>query len=185
MDNNKENTRRLEIFYKESHSWLLAASYNITKNKEAAEDLVGELYCYLGERINPKLWWGQNSFNVMYAYSFIKSRFLNKVKRDKKVKYQENLPSDSYSVPDDEYDIEYDADLERAYNDVVEELKAMEYTRNWAPSKLTQLYYYNPEMTLDKLAKEIKISKSTAFLNIRKTRTHLKNVIDNPFTHQD
>jgi hypothetical protein len=95
------------------------------------------------------------------------------------------LPSDSYSVADDEYDVEYDADLERAYNDVVEELKAMEYTRNWAPSKLTQLYYYNPEMTLDKLAKEIKISKSTAFLNIRKTRTHLKNVIENPFTNQD
>lgn len=181
MDKNKENSRRLEVFYKESHQWLLAATYNITKNKEAAEDLVGELYCYFGEKVNPKLWWGENTFNVMYAYSFIKSRFLNKVKRDKKVKYQENLPSDSYSIADNEYDTEFDEALEKAYNNVVEELKAMEYTRNWAPSKLTQLYYFNPEMTLEKLATEIKISKSTAFLNIKKTKKHLGAVVENPF----
>ena len=114
-----ENTKRLEVLYKESHKWLLAATFNIVKDKDVAEDLVGELYVYLGERVNPALWWGQ-SFNVMYCYSFLKSRFLNKVKRDKKIQYQANTESDT---PDDEYDIDSDEKIDKAYNEVIEELK--------------------------------------------------------------
>ena len=106
-----ENTKRLEVLYRESHQWLLAATFNIVKDREVAEDLVGELYVYLGERVNPALWWG-NSFNVMYAYAFIKSRFLNKVKRDKKIQYQANTESDA---PDNEYDIDSDERIDKAY----------------------------------------------------------------------
>ena len=180
MDRNKENTKRLEVLYRESHQWLLAATYNITKNKETAEDLVGELYCYLGEKVRPNLWWGK-SFNVMYCYSFVKSRFLNKVKRDKKIQYQAENPIDN--TPDVEYDIDFDLKLEDTYNNIVAELKAMEYTKQWASSKLFQMYVFDGGMTLEKLASEIKISKSTAFLNCKKTKLHLKNTIPNPFTN--
>jgi hypothetical protein len=178
MDKNKENTKRLEVLYKESHKWLLAATFNIVKNKETAEDLVAELYLYLGERVNPRLWWGQ-SFNVMYCYSFVKSRFLNKIKRDKKIKYQADNPIDN--TPDIEYDIDFDLKLEYTYNSVVSELKAMEYTKQWASSKLYQMYAFDEGMTLEKLASEIKISKSTAFLNCKKTKIRLKNTLENPF----
>ena len=173
-----ENNKRLEVLFRESHNWLLASSYNITKNKETANDLVGELYCYLGEKVNPSIWWGQ-SFNVMYCYRFIKSRFLNKIKRDKKIRYQADNPIDNRV--DTEYDEEWDTKLEETYNDVVQELKQMEHTRNWASSKLYQLYAFDDEMTLEKLASEIKISKSTAFLNCKKTKIHLKNTLENPF----
>lgn len=180
MDRNKENTKRLDTLYRESHSWLIAATYNITKNKETAEDLVGELYCYLGEKVRPNLWWGQ-SFNVMYCYAFVKSRFFNKVKRDKKIQYQPDNPITNEA--DTEYDIEFDNMIEKTYNDVVAELKAMEYTKQWASSKLFQMYAFDEGMTLEKLASEIKISKSTAFLNCKKTKIHLKNTIPNPFTN--
>ena len=180
MDRNKENTKRLEVLYRESHNWLLAASYNITKNKETAEDLVGELYCYLGETIRPNLWWGQ-SFNVMYCYSFVKSRFLNKIKRDKKIRYQADNPIDN--TPDMEYDEAFDKKLEDTYNNVVTELKAMEYTKQWASSKLFQMYAFDDSMTLEKLASEIKISKSTAFLNCKRTKLHLRSTLENPFKH--
>jgi DNA-directed RNA polymerase specialized sigma24 family protein len=180
MDKSKENNRRLGNLYKESHNWLLAATYNITKNKDTAEDLVGELYVYLGEKANPALWWGSNSFNVMYCYSFVKSRFLNKVKRDKKIQYHSDVYDDRV---DTEYDEEYDAKLESTYNEIVDELKRMEYTKQWASSKLAQLYWFNEEMTLEKLASEIKISKSTAFLNCKRVKTHIKNTLPNPFTN--
>ena len=173
-----ENTKRLEVLYKESHPWLLAATFNIVKDRDVAEDLVGELYVYLGERINPSLWWG-NSFNVMYCYAFVKSRFLNKVKRDKKIKYHGDTLVDDRI--DEEYDVDFDERLDKCYEDVIVELKNMEVTKHWASSKLYQMYAFNPEMTLEKLASEIKISKSTAFLNVRKTKTHLKEKIQNPF----
>lgn len=178
MDRNKENTKRLETLYNESHQWLLAATFNIVKDKETAEDLVSELYCYLGEKVRPNLWWGK-SFNVMYCYAFVKSRFLNKIKRDKKIQYQADNPQTN--EPDTEYDIEFDNKIEDTYNEVVAELKRMEFTKQWASSKLFQMYAFDENMTLEKLASEIKISKSTAFLNCKKTKVHLKNTIQNPF----
>jgi len=178
MDKNKENSRRLGNLYKESHNWLSAAAYNITKDKDVAEDLVADLYVYLAEKVNPALWWGQNSFNVMYCYSFIKTRFLNKIKRDKKIQYHSDVYDDR---EDTQYDEEYDMKLEHTYNEIVGELKAMEYTKNWASSKLAQIYWFNEEMTLEKLASEIKISKSTAFLNCKKVKIHLKKTLKNPF----
>ena len=180
MDRTKENSNRLDVLYRESHSWLIAATYNITKDKETAEDLVGELYCYLGEKVRPNLWWGQ-SFNVMYCYAFVKSRFLNKVKRDKKIQYQADTPYTN--EPDTKYDINFDNKIEDTYNSIVSELKAMEYTKQWASSKLAQMYWFDDNMTLEKLASEIKISKSTAFLNCKKVKKHIQQTIDNPFTN--
>jgi DNA-binding transcriptional regulator GbsR (MarR family) len=114
----------------------------------------------------------------MYLYSFIKSRFLNRIKTQSR-----NLPLlDNWDKEEEVYDVEYDKQLEDTYNNVIEELKQMEKTKQWASSKLAQLYFFNEEMTLEKLASEIKISKSTAFLNVKKTKTHIKNTIDNPFT---
>ena len=78
-----ENNRRLELLYKQSHNWLIAVAYNLSKDKEVADELVGELYLYLAEKCNPALWY-LNSFNLMYAHSFLKSRFLNKIKSDKR-----------------------------------------------------------------------------------------------------
>jgi len=172
-----ENNKRLETLHKQSHKWLIAVAFNLSKNMETAEELVCELYLYLAEKCNPALWY-LNSFNLMYAHSFLRSRFFNKIKSDKR---KVEFTSDNDDVVE-EYDIDTDEKLEMAYNDVVDELKNMERTKKWASSKLYQLYAFDKEMTLEKLASEIGISKSTAFLQTKKAKVHLRTVVKNPFS---
>ena len=52
-----ENNKRLETLYKQSHNWLIAVAYNLCKDKEVADELVGELYLYFAEKCNPSLWY--------------------------------------------------------------------------------------------------------------------------------
>jgi hypothetical protein len=54
-DIQKENNRRLSILYTKKNDWLMAASYNLTKNRENAQELVAELYLYIAERGNPNI----------------------------------------------------------------------------------------------------------------------------------
>jgi DNA-binding transcriptional regulator GbsR (MarR family) len=82
------------------------------------------------------------------------------------------------------YDVEFDKKLEDAYNQMIAELKRLESTKLWASSKLAQLYLLDPQMTLEQLANNIKLSKSTVFLNTKKIRIHLKNTLTNPFTKE-
>jgi DNA-directed RNA polymerase specialized sigma24 family protein len=177
LNKDDENKRRLENLYKESHGWLMAVAFNTSKDRDIANELVSELYLYLAEKVNPSIWWGVNSMNLMYCHAFIKTRFLNKIK----VLQRLTTISPYYDTIDEEYDIEFDEKLDIAYNQTIEELKAMERTKNWPASKLYQMYAFNDEMTLDKLSREVKISKSTAFLQIKKAKKHLKETINNPF----
>jgi len=64
----KENSHRLEVLYTQSHNWLSSVAYNISKDKDVADDLVGELYLYLAEKCNPSIWYN-NSFNLMYCHA--------------------------------------------------------------------------------------------------------------------
>jgi hypothetical protein len=146
---------------------------------DTANELVADLYLYLSERINPSLWYDEEdirSFNLQYCRKFLVTRNLNRIKREGKTDPLFEYPDDI----DYEYDYEGDERIENAYSDVLKELKRLERTRLWAPAKLAGLYFFD-DYTLEGLAKEIKISKSATFLNIKKIKTHLKNKIDNPF----
>jgi DNA-directed RNA polymerase specialized sigma24 family protein len=81
---------------------------------------------------------------------------------------------------DEEYDTEYDIRLQTAHEEVVRELKKLEVTRMWPQGKIFTLYWMS-DKTLDEVAKDIKISKSTTFLAVKKVRKYLKEVIENPF----
>ena len=83
MSKCKENTIRLEVLYKQHDKWLKACAFNIAKNRDTAEELVSELYLYLAEKCNPQLYY-LNSFNLMYCHSFLKTRFINRIKVDKR-----------------------------------------------------------------------------------------------------
>jgi DNA-directed RNA polymerase specialized sigma24 family protein len=179
VNKTKENNIRLEVLYKQSHNWLTAVAFNLSKDKDAADELVGQLYLYLAEKCNPALWY-LNSFNLMYCHSFIKSRFLNKIKSDKR----KVTISDSYDEEEIEYDIDKDEKLEKAYDSMLDELKRLERTRLWAPSKIAQMYFFDSEMTLERLASELHLSKSTAFLNVKKIKKHLRENLNNPFTNE-
>ena len=178
----QENKERLDYLCRHSHKWLLGAAFKVCKNLDTANELVADLYFYLADRINPAIWYDEGdirSFNLQYCRSFIISRNLNRVKREGKTDPLFTTHYD-YDVDDSEYDYESDERMEKAHSDVLKELKRLERTRLWAPAKLASLYFYE-DYTLEGLAKEIKISKSATFLNIKKIKTHLKNRIDNPF----
>lgn len=172
-----ENQKRLEVLYNQHHKWLVAASFNICKNRDTAEELVAELYLYLAEKCNPSLWY-LNSFNLMYLHSFIKSRFLNRIKVDKR----NTALSEDWDMVEDEYDYDTDERLEQAHDGVIDELKRLEKVpKVWASSKIYQMYAFDKEMTYEKLSEEIGISKSTVYLNCKKIRKHLKETLPNPF----
>ena len=171
-----ENNKRLDVLFRNSHGWLSAVAFNLSKDKEVADELVGELYLYLAEKCNPALWY-LNSFNLMYCHAFLNSRFLNRIKAAKR-----NVQlSDSYDEVETEYNVDADEKIDDVYNKMVDELKRLERTRLWAPSKIYQMYAFDKEMTFEKLASELKLSKSTVYLNCKKIKKHLKDNLDNPF----
>ena len=173
----KECERRLVVLYNESHNWLISAARKITKNTEEAEDMCSELYIYLHQKCNPKLFWGDNSYNLFYCSKFLHSRFINKTKKLNRITYVEDIWDTELDIP---YDTEKDLEIQKAHELVLEELKHLEKTKMWASSKIFQLYWMS-DKTLDEVAKDIKISKSTTFLAVRKIRTYLKEVIKNPY----
>jgi DNA-directed RNA polymerase specialized sigma24 family protein len=102
---------------------------------------------------------------------------MNKVKKLNRTTLVETMPD---RQDDEEYDTEYDIKLQTAHEEVVRELKKLEVTRMWPQGKIFTLYWMS-DKTLDEVAKDIKISKSTTFLAVKRVRKYLKEVIDNPF----
>ena len=172
-----ECERRLTNLYTESHQWLLQVAYKVTKHKESAEDITMELYEYLHKKQNPKLWWGNDSYNLLYCSKFIKHRYINKTKKLNRTKYVEDINDNEMDIP---YDTDRDIEIQKAYDSVLKELKHLEQTKMWPQSKIFQLYWMS-DKTLDEVANDIKISKSTTFLAVKKVRKYLEQVIDNPF----
>lgn len=176
-----ENNKRLEVLYTDSHNKLLGIAFNSCKHQQGAEDLVGELYCYLGEKPRPNLYW-KNSFNIFYCVKFIQSRWINKAKRDAKIRYNNEVVKGYTNEADSEYDFELDNKIEGAYNEVIQCISDMEKTQQWVSAKLYKMYWIDePEETLQGIADKIKISNSTAFKHIKIAKQHLKQNIKNPF----
>ena len=153
----------------------MACAYNLSKDVDMANDLVGELYVYLGEKNNEKLYY-LDSFNLKYCQMFLSSRFMNKVNRDKKMVITESFTDDL----DDEYDYEGDNRLESSWNELKEELSSLKKGNMWSSAQLYEMYQFQ-NLTMEELSKKIGISKSTTFLNIKKIKEHLRNNINNPF----
>jgi DNA-directed RNA polymerase specialized sigma24 family protein len=173
----QECNQRLSNLYKQSHTWLLQASYNICKSFEESEELVSDLYLYLAKDCRKNIWWG-DSYNLIYCQKFLRHRWLNRVEKLKRYHY-----TDNHNTMDDvnsDYDEQKDRDIMRAYDDVISELRNLQTTRLWPQARLFELYWCSDD-TLNEVAKKIGISKSTTFLAIKKIRTHMKGVINNPF----
>lgn len=168
-----ENRERLEVLYRKHHKWLNQSAYNITRNKIESDDLVGDLFLYLAEKQNPKLWYS-DSFNLKYCQSFFKTRWVNKVKRDGK------SISRIVEREDEPYDEEFDKRLEDAYNEILQELERLKKEKQWSSAKLFEIYWFG-DKTMAEVSKEIGISNSTTFINVRSIKQHLKDNCTNPF----
>ena len=172
-----ECERRLINLHAESHKWLLNSANKITHNREESEDLVQELYIYLHEKCNPKLFWGDKSYNLFYASKFLHSRFINKTKKLNRTTLVDEVWSNEVDVP---YDEEKDMQIQKAHEEVLKEIQKLKKTKMFASAMLWELYWMS-DKTLDTVAKDIGISKSTTFLAVKKIRNYLKEVIENPF----
>jgi DNA-directed RNA polymerase specialized sigma24 family protein len=176
-----ECERRLTNLYTESHKWLLQVAYKVTKNRENAEDMVSELYEWLHNKENPKLFWGDNSYNLLYCSKFIKHRFLNKTKKlNRTVLVGSYSDIKSNDIEDVSYNTEMDIKMQTAHEEIIMELKKLSATRMWPQAKIFELYWMTDD-TLDEVSHKIKISKSTTFLAVKKIRKYLEEVINNPF----
>ena len=173
----KENNRRLEILYRTKDEWLRKCAYNFCKSYEVSKELVSELYLYVAERGNPNIWYGVDEFNLMYLYSFLKTRWINQTKQNGKLT---SLP-DNWDTPDTQYDADLDKRIQQTYDEVVNEIMELQKTKMWSSARLAELYLLDETMTLDRLSKEIGISKSTSFLNVKKVKAHIKLTKRNPF----
>jgi predicted DNA-binding protein YlxM (UPF0122 family) len=60
------------------------------------------------------------------------------------------------------------------------ELHKLKVTRMWPQAKIFELYWLS-DKTLDEVANDIKISKSTVFLSVKKIRKYLESTLENPF----
>lgn len=170
-----QTRKRLEVLHIKHNDWLMACAYNQSKDIEVSKDLVQDLYLYLSEKNNPKLYY-QDSFNLLYCHNFIKSRYINWIKRENKKTYI----SPTFDKEDDVYDEDWDNRLELTYQYLKDELDNLSKTKMWSSAKLYEMYAFS-EITMEELSNKIGISKSTVFLNIKKIKEHIQNKIENPF----
>jgi hypothetical protein len=171
----RENEIRMEVLYKKHHNWLLACGKNIASDIQLAQDLVGDLYVYLGSKVNPNIWY-MDSFNLQYCRSFLSTRFLNHHKRSKKI----GRLNDGFDTIEEVYDTEFDERLDREYNRLIDEIGEMKKRHGWQSAMLWEMYMFS-EDTMESLAKKIGLSKSTVYLNTKKVKQHLQTHLKNPF----
>lgn len=176
----KENNQRLEVLYRKHDKWLRQVSYNICRDSEMVDELVAELYLYLAEKQNEKLYY-LDSFNLGYCRSFIHSRFINKIKIENR--YSDNEPKDTEI--DEAYDTNYDEAIESTYEEVKRFLKSKQKGPKWVSAKIAELYYFGDKKTIEGLSQEIGVSKSTIFLHIKSIRNEIKENFDNPFDNKE
>lgn len=174
-----EINKRLGVLYTKHNDWLQAVSYNIANNKTVSEDLVQELYLYLAEKKNPKIFF-QDSFNLLYCHNFIRSRWINLIKRENKNIYPTNWRDEEDTI----YDTEKDLQNQELYDDIIKEIQDLQKTGMWSSAKIYEMYTFG-DKTMEELSQDIGISKSTTFLNVKKIKEHLKNKFKDKYNEDE
>lgn len=177
MRDKKDNeiNRRLDVLHRKHYSWLFSVGFKVSKSKPITEDLIQELYMYIAQKGDPNIFYA-DSYNLQYCRSFILSRFYNHVK----VQGRLSPLSPDYEREDEPYNVSQDKKLQESYEELLREIDKMKKQKGWSSAMLAEMYWFS-DMTFDELSKKIGISKSTAFLNVRKTKERLKLKLKNPF----
>lgn len=176
----KENNKRLDVLYRKHNEWLRKVAWNICEDVDMTDELVSELYLYLAEKGNEKIYY-LDSFNLGYCRTFLQSRFYNKCKVNSR--YSDYEPDEN--IPQIEYNEEFDKSIDDTYDNIKELLKSKNAQKDWVSAKITELYYFGKGFTIESLAKEVGVSKSTVFLHIKSMRKEIKKNIQNPFDNNN
>jgi len=162
------NANMVEIVYKNHHKWLSQVAFNFTNDKLNAEELVQDLYLRLMEMADIDKIKYNNTVNLFYLYKMLRSIFLNQ----QKIKINA-LPIDEelINLHFEEYDYAADNDYEETLKQVNEILEKDVY---WFDSKLFRVYI-EENHSIKSLSKATKISSSTIWTSLSKTKAYIKN----------
>lgn len=157
---NTENKNRVETLYKRHYKCLLNYSNNITKNTEISEELLSQLFLFLLEKPNEKLYYS-DSFNLCYCQRFIFSKFINYI--NEKNKFIE-LDYNTEVIEEEYYDFNKDLkteELTQAYISIINELK----NRNkYSPSYIKHKLY---GLSVKNCAKQMRCHINSIYCNFR------------------
>jgi DNA-directed RNA polymerase specialized sigma24 family protein len=162
------NNKEVQDIYNLHHDWMLKCAYNFVKSKQIAEDIIQNVYIYLLEMENIDKIRYNKVWNMMYLYSMIKSRCLDK--KNKHISNNIEIEIDSQYL---EYDYEADQEFERKLNIVYHELSNNS-ELFWFDKKLFSIYI-DENHSLTSLSQATKISRSSCWSSISKTKKHIKN----------
>lgn len=172
----------VEHFFVSNSVWLSQCTYNLTKDQTKAEDLVQDVMVTILElpedRFN-NIRFGESSLNMLYIYRSLKNRYINQVKKLKAnstVELNDNVEIE-VDIASDIFETKFDV-LNKEINAYLDELETT--TDGWFRAKLFRLYLTSGK-SMDQLAKDTKISKSTIFTTIRNVRIELKDKFENQY----
>jgi len=166
------NSIIVEQVYKKHHEWLMAVAYNFTQDKSKAEELVQNLYLRLLELPNISKIKHNNDINLFYLYKMIRSMFLNSTKK------QINVIPINEEIINNFEDITYNIDEDNEHEQLVVTVNhILENDIDWF-SRLLLKIYLDDDHSIESLHKETKISKSTIWSSLSKTKKFVKNKIN-------
>jgi len=164
------NSELVEIVYTNHHSWMMQVAFNFTQDRDDADDLVQEVYCYLMEMKDINKIRYNNTVNLFYIYKTLKSKFLNSLKQSKKVTFLP-IEEDYLEIHEVEYNLERDEEFER----LLEQTKhLLENDIHWFDAKLLQTYI-EENHSIASLHVATGISKSSIWTSLDKTKKYIRN----------
>lgn len=158
--------------YNTQHKWLIACAFNLTKNNDAAEELVQNLYVQLLEMDNlDKIIYQGESLNQYYLYKIIKSLFVKSTKGES--------TSTITPVIEDTYEgdsfMDDDGGIEHRVNGYIKE--ALEQCA-WFDVRLWEVFISEGHSIMS-LHKATKISTSTIWSSQQKLKKFVKTHVQN------
>ena len=164
-----DNSELVDHTYRKHHTWLIQCAYNLTNNKDKAEELVQDLYLRLLEMKDCKKIMYKQDVNLYYLYRMLKSIFLNGLK-----KQTSTLPLDDdlYNLAAEEYSYSADNEFEerlRLTNECLDEMY-------WFDAKLLRVYL-DEDHSIQSLHNVTGISNSTIWSSLKKTKKYVKEYV--------
>jgi hypothetical protein len=168
----ESNNQLVEHTYRRHNTWLLQCAYNLTNNKDKANELVQDLYLRLLELKDIKKIIYKNDINLFYLYKMLRSIFLNGTKKSiTMLPIDEELCNMSHS----EYDYEADDKFESM---LVLTNQALDQHIHWFDAKLLRVYIED-DHSIQSLHNATGISNSTIWTSMKKTKQYVKDYVKN------
>lgn len=162
-----EHKQRITNLFNKHHDWLIKCALNANnKDMDKAEDIVQELYVYLLNKPNDKLYYN-DSFNLNYLYNFIVTRSINNLKKDEKMVYELDYQLKEDEIIDDDSEDKIIYILQQ-----LEELKNNDKTRLKAVTFLT---YATNNYSANELSKKLGISQSSVYNYVNQVKLIIKS----------